>query len=253
MVLLTRPLSQVENLQSLLEDSNLDYVLFPALEINKIDTLVPSQRYDVVIFISVNAVIYSEEYCSQLLVEPLKVFAVGPITAKKLTDKGVKVDAYPLENASSNELLAMSECSELADKKVLIVRGKGGSETLKNSLKVINQVDYLEVYRRIPCKVSRLHVESIERFMQTPDGIVIANSVESLFNVVKLVKEIRSYHEEQLKSRTLIVLSERIKVQAQSIGFENIHVTPTPSDKGTIIELLKQQKIKKLPKVERLG
>ena len=242
MVLLTRPLSQIANLQSLLEDSDLDYVLFPALEINKIDAVVTNQRYDVIIFISVNAVIYSEEYFRQLFIEPLKVFAVGPTTAKKLTDKGVNVDAYPLENASSQELLAMPECGELTDKKILIVRGKGGSQTLKNSLKVMNQVDYFEVYRRTPCEVSRLHVESIERFMQTPDGMVIANSVESLFNIVKLVKEIRPYHEEQLKSRTLIVLSERIKAQAKSIGFENIHVCPTPSDKGTIIELLKQQK-----------
>ncbi|SVC51923.1 uncharacterized protein METZ01_LOCUS304777, partial [marine metagenome] len=110
MVLLTRPLTQVGNLQSLLDDSDLDYVLFPSFEINKIDTVLPSERYDVIIFISVNAVIHSEEYFSQLFVEPLKVFAVGPTTAKKLTDKGVKVDAYPLENASSQELLAMPEC-----------------------------------------------------------------------------------------------------------------------------------------------
>jgi len=167
---------------------------------------------------------------------------VGPITAKKLTDKGVKVDAYPLENASSQELLAMPECGELSDKKVLIVRGKGGSETLKNSLKAMNQVDYLEVYRRTPCEISELHVESIERFMQTPDGIITANSVESLFNVVKLVKEIRPYHEDQLKLRTLVVLSERIKVQAEAIGFNKVHVERTPSDKGTIIEILNQQK-----------
>ena len=242
MILLTRPLSQVGNLQSLLEDSDLDYVLFPALEVNKIDTVAPSESYDVIIFISVNAVIYAEEYFSQLFVEPLKIFAVGPTTAKKLTDKGVKVDAYPLKNASSQELLAMPECGKLSDKKVLIVRGKGGSETLKNSLKVMNQVDYFEVYRRAACEVSRLHVESIEQFMQTPDGIVIANSVKSLFNVVKLVKEIRSYYEGQLKSRTLVVLSERIKVQAQSIGFNNVHVARTPSDKGTIIEILNQRK-----------
>ena len=97
MVLLTRPLSQVGSLQSLLEDSDLDYVLFPGFEINKIDTVVPSQTYDVIIFISVNAVIYSEEYFSKLFAEPLKIFAVGPTTAKKLTDKGVKVDTYPLE------------------------------------------------------------------------------------------------------------------------------------------------------------
>ena len=43
MILLTRPLSQVGNLQSLLEDSDLDYVLFPALEINKIDAVAPSR------------------------------------------------------------------------------------------------------------------------------------------------------------------------------------------------------------------
>jgi uroporphyrinogen-III synthase len=225
-----------------LNEASLEYVLFPAFEINKIDTVLPNETYDVIIFISVNAVIHSEEYFSQLFVEPLKIFAVGPTTAKKLTDKGVKVDAYPLENASSQELLEMPECGELTDKKILIVRGKGGSQTLKNSLKAMNQVDYLEVYRRTPCEVSRLHVESIERFMQMPDGIIIANSVESLFNVVKLVKEIRSYHVDQLKSRTLVVLSERIKVQAQSIGFDNVHVACTPSDKGTIMELLNQQK-----------
>ena len=90
-------------------------MLFPAFEINKIDTTAPSQTYDVIIFISVNAVIYSEEYFSKLLVEPLKIFAVGPTTAKKLTDKGVKVDAYPLENASSQELLEIPECGELTD------------------------------------------------------------------------------------------------------------------------------------------
>jgi hypothetical protein len=37
-------------------------------------------------------------------------------------------------------------------------------------------------------------------------------------------------------------LSERIKVQAQSIGFYNVHVVCTPSDKGTIMELLNQQR-----------
>ena len=59
MVLLTRPLVQSKNLQSLLNEASLEYVLFPAFDINKIDTVAPSQSYDVVIFISVNAVIYA--------------------------------------------------------------------------------------------------------------------------------------------------------------------------------------------------
>ena len=57
-VLLTRPLKQSKNLQSLLNEASLEYVLFPAFEINKIDTVVPNETYDVIIFISVNAVIY---------------------------------------------------------------------------------------------------------------------------------------------------------------------------------------------------
>ena len=60
--------------------------------------------------------------------------------------------------------------------------------------------------------------------------------------IVKLVKEIRSYYVDELKSRVLVVLSERIKVQAQSIGFNNVHVARIPSDKGTIIEILSQRK-----------
>ncbi len=64
MVLLTRPLQLSKNLQSLLNEASLEYVLFPAFEINKVDTVVPKETYDIIIFISVNAVIYSEEYFS---------------------------------------------------------------------------------------------------------------------------------------------------------------------------------------------
>ena len=64
MVLLTRPLKQSKNLQLLLNEASLEYVLFPSFEINKVDTVMPSETYDVIIFISVNAVIYSEEYFS---------------------------------------------------------------------------------------------------------------------------------------------------------------------------------------------
>ncbi|SVE31138.1 uncharacterized protein METZ01_LOCUS483992, partial [marine metagenome] len=35
-VLLTRPLAQSINLQSLLDEASLEYVLFPAIEINKV-------------------------------------------------------------------------------------------------------------------------------------------------------------------------------------------------------------------------
>ena len=62
--------------------------------------------------------------------------------------------------------------SSLSNKKILIVRGKGGSETLKNNLSISNQVDYFEVYERVQCELTIQHNESFEKFMNIPDGVL---------------------------------------------------------------------------------
>ena len=156
MILITRPVSQTKNLELLLNNRNIDYALFPAFEIIKIQTAAPVEKYDIIIFISVNAVSYAEEHFDELFSDSSKVFAVGPATANQLLKKNIAVDCFPKKNASSQELLKIKECSELSNRKILIVRGKGGSETLKNYLIASNQVDYLEVYERIPCKLSKI-------------------------------------------------------------------------------------------------
>jgi len=238
MILITRPLAQTENLKMLLDASDIKYVVFPSFEVKKINTKVLSKNYDVIIFISVNAVNYAEDYFKKLFASSFKVFAVGPVTAKSLIDKNIKVDCFPKVNSSSKELLAMQGCSELIDKKILIVRGKGGSETLKNNLKKLNQVDYLEVYERLPCELTNLHTESIEVFLNSPMGVLMASSNESLFNIVRLLNLDSPHNFNKLKSRKLIVFSQKIRVLAESLGFENIKVTLNPSDQDLINELI---------------
>jgi hypothetical protein len=85
------------------------------------------------------------------------------------------------------------------------------------------------------------HIESIERFLESPDGTVIANSIESLSNIIQLVKDVSFSHFDKLKSRNLIVLSERIKVNAEMIGFTNIRVTLNPSDQAVVDELINEK------------
>ncbi len=241
MILITRPLAQTANLKMLLEASDIEYAFFPTFEVKKIRSEVLKQHYDVIIFISVNAVSFAEDYFNKIFTGVHKVFAVGPITAKRLIDKDIKVDCFPKSNASSKELLAMQECSELTNKNVLIVRGKGGSETLKNHLIEMNQVDYLEVYDRVPCEFSKLHAESIELFLNYPKGVLMASSNESLSNVVRLFNLASSNNFDKLKSRKLIVFSQKIKVLAEKLGFENIKVTLNPSDQDLINELINEK------------
>ncbi len=241
MLLITRPIAQTKNLESLLLENEIDYAFFPALEIKKLRPIVLNHKYDVIIFISVNAVNYAEEYFDQLFITPLKIFAVGPVTAKQLISKNIKVDCYPKKNASSWELLKMKKCLTLSNKKILIVRGKGGSETLKNNLSISNQVDYFEVYKRVQCELTLQHNESLEIFMSYPDGSLMATSEESLVNVMRLVESISSDFIQTLLTKKIIVFSERLRVLAKDFGFTNIEITLNPSDED-LVNLLVDKK-----------
>jgi uroporphyrinogen-III synthase len=234
MILITRPVSQTKNLELLLNNRDINYALFPAFEIIKIQTAAPVEKYDIIIFISVNAVSYAEDHFDELFSDSSKVYAVGPATANQLLKKNIGVDCFPKENASSQELLKIKECSELSNRKILIVRGKGGSETLKNSLSTSNQVDYLEVYERAPCKMSKIHNESLISFLNDPDGISMATSNESLVNIIQLVLSVSPTYLEILKTRRMVVFSERIKSTAEKLGFKNIEVTQNPSDEDFV-------------------
>jgi len=242
MILITRPVSQTKNLESLLDKNNFDYALFPAFKIIQIQTKAPSYKYDIIIFISANAVRYAEEHYGELFSNSPKVFAVGPVTANQLFQKNIAVDCFPDKNASSHALLKMKECSDLLEKKILIVRGKGGSETLKNYLSVSNQVDYLEVYERIPSEMTKVHSESLMSFMSHPSGISMATSNESLLNIIRLVSSVSRNHLEVLKSRRIIVFSDRIKSTAEKLGFKKIEVTQNPSDED-FVDILFDKKL----------
>ena len=148
--------------------------------------------------------------------------------------KNIAVDCFPKENASSQELLKIKECAELSNRKILIIRGKGGSETLKNYLIASNQVDYLEVYERIPCKLSKIHKESLISFVNHPDVASMATSNESLVNIIQLVSRASPTYFEILKSRRMIVFSELIKSTAKKLGFKKIEVTQNPSDEDFV-------------------
>ena len=242
MILITRPVSQTKNLESLLDKNNFDYALFPAFKIIQIQTKAPSYKYDIIIFISANAVSYGEEHYGELFSNSPKVFAVGPVTANQLFQKNIAVDCFPDKNASSHALLKMKECSDLLGKKILIVRGKGGSETLKNYLSVSNHVDYLEVYERIPSEMTKVHSESLMSFMSHPSGISMATSNESLLNIIRLVSSVSRNHLEVLKSRRIIVFSDRIKSTAEKLGFKKIEVTQNPSDED-FVDILFDKKL----------
>jgi len=58
----------------------------------------------------------------------------------------------------------------------------------------------------------------------------MATSNESLVNIIQLVSSASPKYLDILKSRRMIVFSERIKSTAKKLGFTKIEATQNPSD-----------------------
>jgi uroporphyrinogen-III synthase len=233
-ILLTRPLNQVKPLEVLVNESGHQPILFPTLKIEALNSAPLKEQYDVVIFISANAVEYGLEVLSSLDHSYDQIFAVGAATAKKLDNHNFQVDAFPQEKASSESLLAMNKVQKLSNKDILIFRGRGGRETLKEGLGNNNVVEYIEVYERTQCRIESSHRESLVQFLASNDGVITITSVESLSTMMAMIEQIDSDVIRRIKRYPLVVLSDRIKTYAESIGFDRVKVAPKTNDAGLV-------------------
>jgi len=59
-----------------------------------------------------------------------------------------------------------------------------------------------------------------------------------LRNIYQLISNIRQYHLEEILQRPIVVLSNRIKEYAKTLGFININVAKSQSDEGVLRVLL---------------
>lgn len=221
-------------MQSLVSSDGHRAILFPTLEVRALDNKPLRENYDAAIFISANSVDYGKKVLNQLNIQSLQIFAVGAATAKRLQTNGYHVDAFPEKKASSEALLAMDTIKRLSGKKILIFRGRGGRETLKQGLGKNNSVEYVEVYERIECPLGELHYQSLNEFLSDPNGIVTITSIDSLEALLSIIKKIKPSFVEEIKCFPLIVLSGRIEQYAKSIGFSKLSVATQTNDQGLV-------------------
>ena len=181
-------------------------------------------QFDKIIFISKNAVIYGlpvlEQYWPQWPIH-LEWLAVGPATSALLEDQDLS-PVYP-EQASSEGLLAMRVLTdEIAESNVLIVRGVGGRETLKEGLVARGaKVTYLEVYERV------LVPHEASRFPDGAEVIALLYSGEAIQRLQELIGA-------AAKNYMLIVPSKRLQVLAIDCGFDKVEVARNQEDQSML-------------------
>ncbi len=237
-ILVTRPVHQAQELCDLIEARGGRPVPFPALEI-----LPPRDREQAsdilrqargwVIFVSPNAVNYGlallEEAAFPLGV---KLGTVGKSTAKALRTAGHAVDLLPRERFDSEGLLALPELTRITGQQVVIVRGEGGRPLLGDTLTARGaEVVYAEVYRRhcpeiVPAPLLRRWEREV--------ALVTATSKDILVNLISILGP---EGWTLLRQTPLLVISERMKREAEQIGFGTILVA-RKADSLSIVERL---------------
>ena len=234
-VLVTRPEEQAQKLKELIVDAGGDAIAFPTIEVVPLefeaDNKVDLTQYDVIIFVSRNAVNYFGDRVTPSVSGSTLLVSVGKGSAESMRSHGLRVDLQPAHSIGSEGLLMMPQLLDMTDKKVLIVRGKGGRELLADTLAQRGaEVRYIEVYERALPSPSVMQCE--QALMANS---IVCTSVEGVKNLGLLLQDSLKI----LFDKPMLVMSERIRDYAASLGFEHVVVTNTSSDSAVIDQLTK--------------
>lgn len=241
-VVITRPAHQAGVLCQQIQAAGGEVTLFPTLAIEQLEpteethTLLSQiNQYDLIIFISPNAVEYGLNLiqATTALADSTKLVTIGQGSAKILLNKlGKGPDITPEKNFNSEGLLATPALqNNIQQKRILIIRGNGGREVLKDTLEQRGaMVDYLEVYKRV--KPSPPSGEIQLQLQNKQIAAIVITSAESLKNLLELVPEVVNH---QLLETPLILINSRLVAVAKEAGFNGkLFCTEEASDEAIV-------------------
>ena len=240
-VLVTRPAHQSAALIQQIQNLGLVAVPCPVIAIDEIQPILPDialDQYQIVIFISTNAVDIGLKYLENLAnFAEMHICAVGRQTAQRLLDKGVSDVMQPGSGFNSEALLELDSfnTAHINNKNILIVRGQGGREHLADECRQRGaRVDYLEVYQRV---IPETDPEPVIKLWSAGQiNIVTVSSNQSLKNLYHIL---HNGGLELLLNTPLITPGERCSELARQLGFSNQILQATSATDDDIMMQLK--------------
>ncbi|WP_051230160.1 uroporphyrinogen-III synthase [Haliea salexigens] len=242
-VLVTRPAGQGEQLCSALAARGFTAHHLPFLQLQPLTPLPVAERLRVqaldrvqhVIFVSANAVGFGmpiiEGYWPQLP-QGLQWYAVGDGTARALGGFDIVAET-PGENMTSEGLLNLPGLRDCAGERVLIVKGQGGRDTLRQELSRRGaHVETLACYRRVRPAMAPGALATALADWQIE--VICISSGDGLNTMLALLSP-----EETTKLRgvTLLLPSRRVADAAMAAGFQHCLVADNASD-GAMLRAL---------------
>ncbi len=239
--MVTRPARQAGPLIKQLQAAGARPWSFPLLEIiphtsAQLEELIAHlDQYDMVIFVSPNAVHYGIEAVSRRRTWPesLRLATIGKGSAQELEAcLGRRPDVLPSSGSDSEALLETTELQEVSGKHILIFRGRHGRELLADTLRARGaRVDYAEVYERQRPKVDTAPLNTA--LSSGSIDVILITSSEALENLLSMVAP---DNQDALYQIPLVVIHPRQAERAQQLGFR---YNPILAQDGSVSAIIK--------------
>lgn len=194
-VVVTRPASAAEPVVTALERQGARVWRFPSLAIEAIEPspelasrLARLAQFDIAVFVSANAVERGLAMARRFCAWPagLEAAAVGEATAQALRAAGVDPVIAPRERHDSEGLLELARLQSVRGQKVIVFRGEGGREQIRETLLARGaDVEYAECYRRVRPQIDAAPIRTA--LAKGEIHAVSALSGETLENFVALL------------------------------------------------------------------
>ncbi|HEB97946.1 MAG TPA: uroporphyrinogen-III synthase [Thiotrichales bacterium] len=237
-VLVTRPAAQAGRLCGLIETAGGEAIRFPVLEIAppadpEAARAVVARlgEFNLAVFVSANAVDWLRRFMAgRAWPRGLRAAAVGRRTAEALETLGVGEVIVPASGFDSEALLAEPAFADVAGRRVLIVRGEGGREWLRQALEARGaRVEYAELYRR-----GRPQADPGPLLDRWEAGGVDAVTVASGESLDNLFAMLGGRGRPLIAGTPLMVPGPRVAAHATELGVEEIHTAADATDEAML-------------------
>lgn len=241
LVVVTRPEQQAAAFIEMLREKGASPLPLPTLRIEPIrlsqeqrSRLAPD-RYDWAIYLSTNAV---EQSLTQLA-RPVavKIAAVGKATARRLIDHGLTVHSVPETTRDSEGLLRLPQFASVAGQRILLLRGVGGRELLRDELSERGaSVAIAELYRREPVTASPEAIDDLRRQLGGTRRVIVA--VTSVAILDGLLHAVPHDLAARLRELPLLVPGERVAAAASERGWTGRLIVAGSAEDSAMLETL---------------
>jgi uroporphyrinogen-III synthase len=219
-VVVTRPAAQAGHFVALVEATGARCLALPTLAIEP--RPLPAARVCEVLHTAWDWSVYTSTNAVECVAAALgrlpparRTAAVGRATASALVRRGVSVDVRP-ESANTEGLLAAAQFVDVQGQRLLLVKGEGGRDLLRETLVARGAlVDVLEVYRRVAAHPRTEEVAALHAALESAPARVITTvtSAEVLAGLLALLPEPVA---QALRATPLVVPGPRVAAAATS-------------------------------------